>query len=29
MKELPDEVAQRINYLSDIILGIEDVEQTG
>ena len=28
VKELPDEVAQRINYLSDIILGIEDVEQS-
>lgn len=28
VKELPDEVAQRINYLSDIILGIENVEQS-
>lgn len=27
VKELPDEAAKRINYLSDIILGIEDVEQ--
>lgn len=27
VKELPNEVAQRINYLGDVILGIEDIEQ--